>query len=59
MFFSIISHTSGCILVKLLKKDIEEKNKAEELQPEFVEFKELVKRKRGRPPKSGCIASER
>ena len=50
-----ISH----ILVKLLKKDIEEKNKTEEFQPEFVEFKELVKRKRGRPPKSGCIASER
>ena len=50
-----ISH----ILVKLLKKDIEEKNKAEELQPEFVGFKDLVKRKRGRPPKSGCIASER
>ena len=50
-----ISH----ILVKLLKKDIEEKNKAEKLQLEFVEFKELVKRKRGRPPKSGCIASER
>ena len=50
-----ISH----ILVKLLKKDIEEKNKVDEKQPEFIEFKELVKRKRGRPPKSGCIASER
>ena len=36
------------LLIKCLKQDIEEKNKIEEL-PSFIEFKDIVKRKRGRP----------
>ena len=39
------------LLIKLLKNDIEQKNINEQKQPEFIEFKDIVKRKRGRPPK--------
>jgi hypothetical protein len=46
------------LLIKLLKNDIEQKNINEQKQPEFIEFKDIVKRKRGRPPKQ-CISSER
>jgi len=50
-----ISH----ILVKLLKKDIEEKNKVEVKENDFID--EIIKRKRGRPVGSvkKCIPSER
>ena len=38
------------LLIKVLKQDIEEKNKIEELPDSFIEFKDLVKKKkRGRP----------
>ena len=46
------------LLIKCLKQDIEQKNINEQKQPEFIEFKDIVKRKRGRPPKQ-CISSER
>ena len=46
------------LLIKLLKNDIKQKNINEQKQPEFIEFKDIVKRKRGRPPKQ-CISSER
>jgi hypothetical protein len=46
------------LLIKLLKNDIEQKNINEQKQPEFIEFKDIVKRKRGRPLKQ-CISSER
>ena len=50
-----ISH----ILVKLLKKDIEEKNKVETKENDFID--EIIKPKRGRPIGSlkKCISSER
>jgi len=49
------------LLIKLLKNDIEQKNINEQKQPEFIEFKDIVKRKRGRPLGSfkKCIHSER
>ena len=39
------------LLIKVLKHDIQEKNKIEELPDSFIEFKDLVKekKKRGRP----------
>jgi hypothetical protein len=37
------------LLIKVLKQDIEEKQKIEELPDSFIEFKDLVKKKRGRP----------
>jgi hypothetical protein len=37
------------LLIKVLKHDIEEKNKIEEIPDSFIEFKDIVKRKRGRP----------
>ena len=36
------------LLIKVLRQDIEEKHKIEEL-PSFIEFKDIMKRKRGRP----------
>ena len=51
--------------IKVLKEDIEQKNKIEEIPPSFIEFKDLVKekKKRGRPIgsfKNKCnISSER
>ena len=50
------------LLIKVLKHDIQEKNKIEEIQPSFIEFKDLVKKKRGRPLgsyKKCNISSER
>jgi hypothetical protein len=50
------------LLIKVLKQDIEEKNKIEEIPPSFIEFKDLVKKKRGRPLgsyKKCNISSER
>ena len=50
------------LLIKVLKHDIEEKEKIEELPPSFIEFKDLVKKKRGRPLgsyKKCNISSER
>ena len=49
------------LLIKVLKHDIEEKNKLEELPDSFIE-KDLVKKKRGRPLgsyKKCNISSER
>jgi len=48
------------LLIKVLQEDIQQKNKIEEL-PSFIEFKDIVKRKRGRPLGSfkKCIHSER
>ena len=39
------------LLIKVLKHDIQEKNINEQKQPEFIEFKDLIKekKKRGRP----------
>ena len=38
------------LLIKVLRQDIEEKNKIEDLPDSFIEFKDLVKKKkRGRP----------
>ena len=39
------------LLIKCLKQDIEQKNINEQKQPEFIEFKDLIKekKKRGRP----------
>ena len=39
------------LLIKVLRQDIEEKNKIEEIPPSFIEFKDLIKekKKRGRP----------
>ena len=39
------------LLIKVLKHDIQQKNKIEELPDSFIEFKDLVKekKKRGRP----------
>ena len=34
------------LLIKLLKNDIEQKNINEQKQPEFIEFKDLIKEKR-------------
>ena len=52
------------LLIKVLKQDIEEKNKIEEIPPSFIEFKDLIKekKKRGRPLgsyKKCNISSER
>ena len=50
------------LLIKVLQEDIQEKNKIEELPPSFIEFKDLVKKKRGRPLgsyKKCNISSER
>ena len=52
------------LLIKVLRQDIEEKNKIEEIPPSFIEFKDLVKekKKRGRPLgsyKKCNISSER
>lgn len=52
------------LLIKVLKHDIEEKNKIEEIPDSFIEFKDLVKekKKRGRPIgsyKKCNISSER
>ena len=51
------------LLIKVLQEDIEEKNKIEEIPPSFIEFKDLVKKKkRGRPLgsyKKCNISSER
>ena len=53
------------LLIKCLKQDIEQKNINEQKQPEFIEFKDLIKekKKRGRPIgsyKNKCnIPSER
>ena len=52
------------LLIKVLKHDIEEKNKLEELPDSFIEFKDLIKekKKRGRPIgsyKKCNISSER
>ena len=51
------------LLIKCLKQDIEEKNKIEEIPPSFIEFKDLIKKKkRGRPLgsyKKCNISSER
>ena len=53
------------LLIKVLRQDIEEKNKIEEIPPSFIEFKDLIKekKKRGRPIgsfKTKCnIPSER
>ena len=52
------------LLIKCLKQDIEQKNINEQKQPEFIEFKDLIKekKKRGRPIRSykKCnISSER
>ena len=39
------------LLIKVLKHDIQEKQKIEEIPPSFIEFKDLIKekKKRGRP----------
>ena len=39
------------LLIKCLKQDIEQKNINEQKQPEFIEFKDLIKekKKKGRP----------
>ena len=52
------------LLIKVLKHDIHEKNKIEEIPPSFIEFKDLIKekKKRGRPLgsyKKCNISSER
>jgi len=51
------------LLIKCLKQDIEEKNKIEDLPDSFIEFKDLIKKKkRGRPLgsyKKCNISSER
>ena len=50
------------LLIKCLKEDIEQKTKIEEIPPSFIEFKDLVKKKRGRPLgsyKKCNISSER
>ena len=52
------------LLIKVLKHDIQEKQKIEELPPSFIEFKDLIKekKKRGRPIgsyKKCNISSER
>ena len=50
------------LLIKVLQEDIEFKNKSEEIPPSFIEFKDLVKKKRGRPLgsyKKCNISSER
>ena len=51
------------LLIKVLRQDIEEKNKIEDLPDSFIEFKDLVKKKkRGRPLgsyKKCNISSER
>ena len=51
------------LLIKVLKHDIQEKEKIEELPDSFIEFKDLVKekKKRGRPlgSKKCNIPSER
>jgi hypothetical protein len=52
------------LLIKVLRQDIEEKNKIEDLPDSFIEFKDLVKekKKRGRPIgsyKKCNISSER
>ncbi len=52
------------LLIKVLRQDIEEKNKIEEIPPSFIEFKDLIKqkKKRGRPLgsyKKCNISSER
>ena len=31
------------LLIKVLKHDIQEKNKIEEIPPSFIEFKDLIK----------------
>ena len=52
------------LLIKVLRQDIEEKNKIEEIPDSFIEFKDLIKekKKRGRPIgsyKKCNISSER
>ena len=52
------------LLIKVLKHDIQEKQKIEELPDSFIEFKDLIKqkKKRGRPIgsyKKCNISSER
>ena len=51
------------LLIKVLQEDIQQKNKIEEeIPPSFIEFKDLVKKKRGRPLgsyKKCNISSER
>ena len=51
------------LLIKVLRQDIEEKNKIEDLPDSFIEFKDLIKKKkRGRPLgsyKKCNISSER
>ena len=51
------------LLIKVLKHDIQEKNKIEEIPDSFIEFKDLIKekKKRGRPlgSKKCNISSER
>ena len=51
------------LLIKVLKHDIQEKQKIEELPDSFIEFKDLIKekKKRGRPlgSKKCNIPSER
>ena len=51
------------LLIKILQQDINEKNKIEEIPPSFIEFKDLIKKKkRGRPLgsyKKCNISSER
>ena len=52
------------LLIKVLKHDIQEKQKIEELPDSFIEFKDLIKekKKRGRPLgsyKKCNISSER
>ena len=37
------------LLIKVLQEDIQQKNKIEEIPASFIEFKDLVKKKRGRP----------
>ena len=52
------------LLIKVLQEDIQQKNQMEieEIPPSFIEFKDLVKKKRGRPLgsyKKCNISSER
>ena len=50
------------LLIKVLQEDIQQKNQLEEIPPSFIEFKDIVKRKRGRPLgsyKKCNISSER
>ena len=50
------------LLIKVLQEDIQQKNQLEEIPPSFIEFKDLVKKKRGRPLgsfKKCNISSER